>query len=118
MIPQLERKQNSGNGRIAWGVVGPKGGVHFWVTEQPIDKWGYAGGVEQHWREPEPGSWHDGRPCSHELCWLLDAPCWHDGSSLYASEFFIPLWQQGGEEAVWRQLEREYRKRFEAEVDQ
>lgn len=50
-----------------------------------------TGGIECHYRAP-PGYMAD-RPPSHNRCWILDAPCWHDGSSLAASEKWIPMWQ-------------------------
>ena len=49
----------------------------------------------------------------HENCWLLNAPCKHDGSSLYASEVMMPLFLHDGSDAVYARLESRYRDEFE-----
>lgn len=54
--------------------------------------------------------YEEGKPADHNDCWLIGGPCWHDGTSLYASEFMIPLLEREGEGALWEQLEREYEK--------
>jgi hypothetical protein len=61
------------------------------ATLPAIRGWGevYYGGVEVH--SPKPMyDFGDGKP-HHENCWLLKAPCWHDGSSLYFSENIEPM---------------------------
>ncbi|KKM93449.1 hypothetical protein LCGC14_1208210, partial [marine sediment metagenome] len=41
-------------------------------------------------------------------------PCWHDGTSLYASEVFVPLWKANPHDhkGMFQRLEREYALRF------
>jgi len=39
-----------------------------------------SGGIELHYQIP-PDYMDDQAP-SHQDCWLLNSPCWHDGSSL------------------------------------
>ena len=76
-----------------WSVVGARCGLHLSISDYgedriPVDR--YGGGLEIHWRAP-PRSMADEAP-SHDRCWLLGCPCWHDGSSLIVSEHWIPLW--------------------------
>lgn len=80
--------------------------MHFWKFNN-YD--GELGGVEEH--RKAPADYQEGEQPSHDKCWLIDCPCWHDGSSLYADVFF-PILKFEGEEGVYRQLELEYRNRF------
>lgn len=76
-------------------IVSRHGAIHFWVTEYtaktgPCSNTEPSGGLEAHYRQP-PGYMADKAP-SHDECFALKAPCWHDGTSLYASETLIPRW--------------------------
>ena len=69
-------------------------GLHFWCERMP-DVTGFTerewfGGIEVHWSNCPP--WATDRGPDHEHCWVLDGPCWHDGSSLQAEEIWIPRW--------------------------
>ena len=55
-----------------------------------------SGGLEAHYRIP-PHYMEDQAP-SHARCHAIDAPCWHDGTSLYASEVLIPQWRMRSSE--------------------
>lgn len=44
------------------------------------------GGIEGH----SPTPYSEGDKPSHEHCWLIDGPCWHEGSSLQFSEQIAP----------------------------
>lgn len=75
-----------------WIVSGEKGAVHIWGVLKDGDEFGdphdrLYGGIEAHYRSP-PAYMAD-RPPSHDHCWALDAPCWHDGSSLQFQENFV-----------------------------
>jgi hypothetical protein len=52
----------------------------------------------------------------HIKCPLIGEPCWHDGTSLYASETIWPriepILRSGDHEAVFRILEYEYDSHF------
>lgn len=79
--------------RWTWSLVGEHGGVHIWAqfceaSESAFGEKCY-GGVEVHYRKP-PYEHSEGTP-HHEYCWLLEGPCWHDGSSLYFSEQLQPI---------------------------
>lgn len=109
----LERRDETNEKRTLLAVVGPLGAIHYW-HQQSADKSPWMGrdkfgGVESHSRDGH------GVP-DQENCWLLEGPCWHDGSSLYADEVFIPLWERCTElddmEPFWKRLENEYHSRF------
>lgn len=92
-----------------WSLLGARGGLHLHITdngEEHAREYGerYHGGIEIHYRTP-PDYMQDTPPTSDE-CWLLHAPCWHDGSSLQASERWIPMWltNQHDHEYMFRML--------------
>lgn len=104
---------------LSWIVRSPQGATHFHfdALAQPSeyriaygeDCWGYAG-VETHWASP-PDYMKDDKP-SHEHCDILGAPCWHDGTSLWASEHWMPGVRQFGSDWIWTELERAHRRTF------
>lgn len=82
-----------GSPHHSWTVLGAFGAVHFHVLDcgkakATPDR--YSGGIEIHYRNLPPG--RADIPPTHDQCWLLKAPCWHDGSSLQAEETWIPMW--------------------------
>lgn len=101
-----------GSPRHMWEVVGPKGGIHFTASLTP----GYepSCGLEFH-HSPLARYRCDEAP-DHTNCFLIGGPCWHDGTSLYASETIWPavepMLRAGDHEAVFRILEREYDRHF------
>ncbi len=105
-----------GHPKHFYEAVGRWGGLHFHVTdlgETHAEKYGerYSAGLEVHYRQPP--DYMDDRPPSHDDCWLLKCPCWHDGTSLYAMKSMLPRWDQKNPKAVFRMLEREADERFE-----
>lgn len=109
----LERKHTrSQHGQKGWAIVGEYGAIEFWImgsTVTDFDGTGYRGGVEQHNRQPFA---YSANSPDHEHCPVINGPCYHDGSSLYASEVFIPGWLREGDDFVWRKLEQEYEERY------
>ena len=84
--------ENEREPRHVWTAVGASGGVHIWATEKSDDmvrSFGgrFYGGIECHWRKPR----YDTAGPDHDNCWLLNGPCWHDGSSLYFDENIEPM---------------------------
>ena len=82
-----------GNGSLThtWFLQGEQGAVHVWATAAPesnLFSHYHYGGIEVHHKTP-PDYMEDREP-SHERCWILDAPCWHDGSSLQFEEAVAP----------------------------
>ncbi len=88
---EVERRRNSSLTH-AWFLRGEQGAVHIWATVAP-DRSYYGhyhyGGIEMHFKSP-PKYMEDHKP-SHEHCWVLNGPCWHDGSSLQFEENVAPL---------------------------
>lgn len=95
-----------------WSVAGARMGVHLHISEM-VDgykpEYGprFSGGIEIHYRAP-PDYMKDDAP-SGNPCWLIHGPCWHDGSSMQATEFWIPFWQENpfDHERMFRALEKE-----------
>lgn len=76
-----------------WTAVGCHLALHFHtsgriVKDEPTE---WYGGIETHYRTPP--SYMEHGPPSHPQCEILNANCWHDGSSLQASEVWIPRWR-------------------------
>lgn len=95
-----------------WIVVGKSGALDFHCTRGDSEvarRFGRSGGVEFHYRQPTSYMAAD-YGSTHEHCWILQGPCWHDGTSLWASEHWIPLLEREGEDGVWAELERQYRR--------
>lgn len=80
------------------------GGVHLYISEyyDSDKKLEYFSGLESHYRVP-PEYMKDMAP-SHNECWLIKCPCWHDGTSLYAQEHFLPIFLQSDHKAVFDAL--------------
>ena len=74
-----------------WKVVSARMGIHLHITDlgEKNTAMRYSGGIECHWRSP-PDHMKDEVP--HKNCWVLGGVCWHDGSSMQATEHWIPLW--------------------------
>jgi len=107
-----------GRPKHIWTCVGRHGAVHLHITDMGeafAKKYGdqYSAGLECHCRQP-PRYMADDAP-ANEKCWLIGGPCWHDGTSLYAQESYVPFWlgSPHDHERMFRRLEGEYRDRFE-----
>lgn len=92
-----------------WEMVGPNGAIHF--TASVYEKEDNATcGLEFHH--------HSGEGAPHHLnCPLTGGRCWHDGTSLHATENLWPLIKgylsDGSHDIVFSLLEREYESHFE-----
>ena len=102
-----------GSVRHSWELIGRWGGIHFHVSLTP--NFPPSCGLEVHNRQP--AAYQNDDPPSQQQCWLLKCPCWHDGTSLYASEtiwpIIEPMLRDGDHESIFRFLEREADSRFE-----
>ena len=118
-MEKLERRMMLNRHKWNFAVIGKRGAVHFWRRAPKCDETYFSelndvcSGVEQHSRTPL----YDGnKPADHERCWMTEGPCWHDGSSLYSEDVYMPLWfscnLDGDYEPLWRKLEAEYQRRF------
>jgi hypothetical protein len=118
-MEKLERRMMLNKHKWNFAVIGKKGAVHFWrfapQGEEAFlsDLERVGAGIEQHSRTP---LCEENKPPDHQRCWLTEGPCWHDGSSLYAEEVYMPLWfscnVHGDYEPLWQMLEMEYSSRF------
>lgn len=105
-----------------WSFIGPLGGISFSASIMPEDSPHFMGpscGLEFHHSSRAAhvtGAIRTDAP-SHSPCWLLGEPCWHDGTSLYATEHVWPyvehLLKIGDHQAIFRHLEHEYVRHFE-----
>jgi hypothetical protein len=77
-----------------WSILGADAGMHLWIRGYggKDDDLRWSGGLEIHYRYPPEHM--QNQPPSSDTCWLLKCPCWHDGSSLVASEIWIPRWHR------------------------
>lgn len=116
-ICKYEYSRRFGDAYHVWSVVGALGAVHLHITDQGKDnKIGrYYGGIEVHRRQSP-----DGRAPDHELCPFLHGPSWHDGSSLAATEIWIPFWiaRRDEHDAMFAKLEIEADREFLPEADE
>jgi|SRR5581483_1880112 len=100
-----------------WILVGREGAVDFHVSHERPEiahlGLGPIGGIEEHHRTP-PDYMQADKP-SHDHCWILNGKCWHDGSSLYASEVLIPRCLGQSDADVFDVLRGEYIQRFRSE---
>lgn len=78
-----------GHDHHMWGLTGSRGGIHVdaWETTSGWRDERWQGGIEGHSATRRE---YDSEKPSHEHCWLIGKPCWHDGSSLQFSEQIAP----------------------------
>jgi hypothetical protein len=99
-----------------WELVGPEGGIHFHVSIDPDRKYDPTAGLEFH--HAARANYDPNRAPDHIKCPLIGEPCWHDGTSLYASETLWPMVEPmlfgGNHEGVFRLLEHEYDRHFKS----
>jgi hypothetical protein len=77
-----------GHSEHNWLVIGARGGLQLRISEHPS---GHYAGLEIHHRTPP--AWAKEDAPSHDRCWVLDCACWHDGTSIYAEDKFLPIWK-------------------------
>jgi hypothetical protein len=84
-----------------WTLSNADGAVHIhgWMHESPSYGREWLGGIEIH----SPKQLYGSEPAdpTQKHCWLLDGPCWHDGSSLYFSEHLAPLLERYASDDVF-----------------
>jgi len=117
-------------GRIThlWSLADKTGGIHISANVMEWTSGGrdWIGGCETHYAAP-PDYMKADKP-SHEHCWVLGGPCWHDGSSLYFSENVAPMlpnaWDSNPNdmktrhhEYVLSEMRHLHRIRFQVEQD-
>lgn len=95
-----------------WEILGPKCAIHFNVSLYKDSE--ASCGLEFHYFEPAYYM-KDSAP-SHVDCKIAGGRCWHDGTSLYASEtlwpMVKPLLKFGNHDEILKLLEWEYEQKF------
>lgn len=91
MVFTYQAVVRGGNVTHLWSLANENGGIHVSASLHPYlngnREW--MGGAETHYIAA-PDYMDPDKP-SHQHCWVLGCPCWHDGSSLYFSENIAPL---------------------------
>ena len=100
------------SGRREWCVSGEFGSLSFWCTpsakiEGLYNDTDFYGGVETHYNEKSKPCYIDDNS-GHNDCHANGGKCWHDGTSLWASEYWIPYVLPRGDKAIWETLEFNY----------
>jgi hypothetical protein len=106
----------AGHWKHNYHLVGRWGGLNFHITDFGEERLAaipdrYSAGLECHYRQPPDYMRND--PPSHDCCWLLKAPCWHDGTSIYAQETLLPLFDGKDHVRMFVHLAKEADERFE-----
>jgi len=127
MIPEgavWTYRQTIRGGRVnhEWSLAGNDGGVHIHGFRSSYDGYGqeWLGGIEYHWATAP--DYMDADNPSHEYCWLLNKPCWHDGSSLQFSERIAPMLPENDvledwhHERITRIMAMRYRETFSTPI--
>jgi hypothetical protein len=104
------------DGRKEWSVTGELGSISFWVDEMTSEvakRCGekFFGGVETHYNKKSKPDYLD-IDAHHASCLHNGGECWHDGTSLWASEYWIPHILPLGQDAIWQRLTQAYRDNF------
>ena len=109
----LKHHKSVNRDQAHYAVIGPLGAIqfHHWIGDDPMSR--DLAGLETHYAAASKPDYL-GEGSHHDICWLLEAPCWHDGTSLWAMEYWLPMFREVGEEWLWNRLERQYREIFES----
>lgn len=85
---RMEAHFQFGTWKYSYEIIGEHGGAHLHVAGPHVYDGGqhWTAGLELHSRKPL----YSGPP-SHDKCWLIKCPCWHDGISSYAQDHFLPM---------------------------
>jgi hypothetical protein len=91
-----------GQWRHSYEIVGARGGANLHVSGpnnyDDMDHW--SAGLELHSRTPL----YEDRPPTFDKCWLLNCPCWHDGTTTFARERFLPMFMEGDHRRIFRRM--------------
>jgi hypothetical protein len=109
-------------GGTRYCVIGPKMAVDFHVDDldrayklagldvDDLDRAYKLAGLECHYSECP--TYMEGKEPFTESCWLTGVRCWGDGTTLYATERLLPMFEARGVEDFWPILENEWRRRY------
>jgi hypothetical protein len=93
-----------GEWEYSYELMGAKGGLQLHVSGPHVFDGGehWSAGLELHGRAPLYGN----DAPSHDNCWLLNCPCWHEGTSLHAQEHYLPHVLTGAHDFVFASMVR------------
>lgn len=101
-----------GEWNFQYELVGRHGAIHLHASAcEYNNERNYAAGLEYHYRVPP--KYMNKKPASHDHCHLLKVPCWHDGTSSYAVDHYLPLVKKQMHEFIFLSLARDADKAFE-----
>ena len=90
LIWKYEVVLRAGRPEHIWCLIGDAGAIHIHAS---LSEWDgrkeWIGGIECHFASAQ--DYMDPEKPSHDHCWLLGKPCWHDGTSLGFSEQVAPM---------------------------
>lgn len=97
-----------------FGCYGPEAVIDIWVANDDSEH--VTSGIECHYRNAP--DYMAGKEPSRTNCTFTGGNCWHDGSSLYAMEHFLPLWQATRNiDSMLFHAKAEYVRRFRKEEE-
>ena len=106
-----------GSIRHNWDLVGSKGALNFHISIMDNDRYPPTAGLEIHYCNPP--EYMKNNPPSFTNCELTGGRCWHDGTSLYATEHLWPMikafLKSGDHRLIFTTLDTEYKSRFQNE---
>lgn len=93
-----------------WILSSDKGAVHISARPSEWEKrFKWIGGIECHWTEPP--EWADAEKPSHDHCWILGKPCWHDvNADLSGEDYASAAWKDGDQKEITALLENTFRE--------
>jgi hypothetical protein len=106
------------SGRKEWCVSGEYGSLSFWVQEYSPEwqnQYGekYYGGIENHYNDKSKPEYLS-ENSKHMDCNCNGGLCYHDGTSLWASEYWIPYILPLGQDSIWSMLTYHYNGRLKS----
>ena len=107
-----------GDNMCTYQIVGAKGAVELNITRYKTsgEEYEYQAGLEFHFRQP-PVYMKDEAP-HHETCHCFNAPCWHDGTTSYAKEYYLPLFLSQSHSAIFLSMVKDADEKFEDETNE
>ena len=107
-----EQRLWAGSWRCSYNIVGARGALSLNISGPHVydGRENWSAGLETHWRAPPDYMRND--PPSQDECHILKCPCWHDGTSLYAQEVYLPMALAGRHEDIFRRMVAEADERF------
>lgn len=89
-----------------WEVFGAHAGAHLHIREYKQGE--FSSGLEFHSRTPLRAN----TAPDYKDCPVIGGLCWHDGTSAYATEHFLPMFlRQASDDEMFSEIENWLRRR-------